>query len=154
MKVDSLDELKSAFEEWRRRKRHVRESMPEELLARARRATKQHGVRTVVGVTRVERARLLRTGRARGKAPGARSTSRLLRTGRARGKAPGARSTKPKEVPGSVPTFSRLQVSAPSAPKPRPVAEVERSGVTLRVFEQTPELMGLLSAVCGFTGVR
>ena len=35
MKVDSLDELKSAFEQWRRRKRHVRESMPRELLARA-----------------------------------------------------------------------------------------------------------------------
>ena len=135
MKVDSLDELKSAFEEWRRRKRHVRESMPQQLLARARRATKKHGVRAVVRVTRVERARLFRTRPARVKAQG-------------------ARSTKPKGVPGSVPTFSRLEVSAPSAPKPRPVAEVETSGVTLRVFEQTPEMMGLLSAVCGFGGVR
>jgi hypothetical protein len=135
MKVDSLDKLKSAFEEWRGRKQHVREPMPQELLARARLATKKHGVRAVVRVTRVERARLIRTGRARVKAPG-------------------ARSTKPKGVAGSVPTFSRLEVSAPLVPKLRPVAEVETSGVTLRVFEQTPEMMGLLSAVCGFGGVR
>ena len=138
MKVDSLDELKSAFQEWRRRKRHVRESMPQELLARAHRATKQHGVRAVVRVTRVERARLFRSRPA----PGARV------------KAPGGRGTKPKGVSGSVPTFSRLEVSAPSAPKRRPVAEVETSGVTLRVFEPTPEMMELLSAVCGFGGVR
>ena len=135
MKVDSLDELKSAFEAWRRSKRHVRESMPQQLLARAHRATKKHGVRAVVRVTRVERARLFRSRPARVKAPG-------------------ERSTKPKDVPGSVPAFSRLEVRAPSAPEPRPVAEVETSGVTLRVFEQTPEMMGLLSAVCGFGGVR
>ena len=37
----------------------------------------------------------------------------------------------------------------------RPIAEVETgSGVTFRVFEQTPELMGLLSAVCGQGGIR
>ena len=135
MKVDSLDKLKSAFEEWRRRKRHVRESMPQELLARARRATKKHGVRAVVRVTGVERARLFRTRPARVKAQG-------------------ERSTKPKGEPGSVPPFSRLEVSAPSALNPRPVAEVETLGVTLRVFEQTPEMIGLLSAVCGFGGVR
>jgi hypothetical protein len=135
MKVDSLDELKSAFEQWRRRKRHVRESMPRELLARAHRATKKHGVKAVVRVTRVERARLFRS-RPAGM------------------KAPGARSAKPKGVPGSVPAFSRLDVSAPSGPNPRPVAEVETSGVTLRVFEQTPEMMSLLSAVCSFGGAR
>ena len=61
MKVDSLDELRSAFAEWRRRKRHAREAMPEELLARARRATEKHGVTAVVAATRVERARLFRS---------------------------------------------------------------------------------------------
>jgi hypothetical protein len=137
MKDDSLDGLKSAFEEWRRSKRHVREPMPRELLARARQATKKHGVKAVVGVTRVERARLFRSRPASVKAPG-------------------VRGTKPKGVPGSVPVppFSRLEVSVPSAAKARPVVEVETSGVMLRVFEQTPEMMRLLSAVCGFGGVR
>jgi hypothetical protein len=56
-----------------------------------------------------------------------------------------------------VPTYSRLELSAPapSAARGRPIAEVEMgSGVTLRVFEQTPEMMGLVSAVCGFGGQR
>lgn len=136
MKVDSLAELRSAFAAWRGSKRHVREAMPEGLVARARRATQRHGVTAVVRVTRVERARLFRTTRARTK------TQEATRT-------------KAKDVPGSVPAFSRLELGAPSAPSPRPVAEVEtRSGVTLRVFEQTPEMMGLLSAVCGFGGGR
>lgn len=140
MRIDSLDELGSAFAEWRRRKRHAREPMPAELLARARRATEQHGIAAVVGVTRVERARLFRT----------RKTS---------GKSQGATSRKTAGVPQSapLPAFSRLELSAPAplAPSPRPIAEVETgSGVTLRVFAQTPEMMGLLSAVCGCGGVR
>ncbi|MBN1605589.1 MAG: hypothetical protein JW940_03110 [Polyangiaceae bacterium] len=92
-------------------------------------------MKAVVRVTGVERARLFRS-RPAGM------------------KASGARSTKPKGVPASVPAFSRLEVRAPSAPEPRPVAEIETSGVTLRVFAQTPEMMTLLSAVCGFGGVR
>jgi len=136
MKIDSLDELKAAFAAWRRKKKHAREPMPEELRGRARRAAKEHGVRAVVRVTRVERARLFRTTRGRRKAPG-------------------AASRKAKAVPGSMPAFSRLEVSAPSAPSPRPIVEVETgSGVTVRVFEPTPEMMGLLSAVCGLGGVR
>jgi len=64
-------------------------------------------------------------------------------------------STNPKGVAGSVPPFSRLELSAPSAPRSRPIAEAQtESGVTLRVFEQTPEVMALLSAVCGVGGVR
>ena len=133
MKVDSLDELRSAFAEWRRRKRHAREPMPEELLARARRATAKHGVTAVVGVTRVERARLFRSRPAGRK----------------------ARGEKTKGESRSVATFSRLELSAPPAPSPCPIAEVETgSGVRLRMFEQTPELMGLLSAVCGLGGAQ
>jgi hypothetical protein len=127
MKVDSLDELRTAFAEWRRRKEHAREAMPEELVALARRATEKHGVRAVVGVTRVQRARLFRRRPA--------GTTR--------------------SVPGSVPTYSRLELSAPSAPSPHPIAEVETgSGVRLRMFEQTPEMMRLLSAACGLGGSR
>lgn len=109
--------------------------MPDALLVRARRATKKHGVTAVVRVTRVERSRLFRTKPAR--------TEAHL----------SARAT-PKGVPASVPPFSRLELSAPSTSRPRPIAEVEASGLTLRVFEETPEMMGLLSAVCGFGGAR
>jgi hypothetical protein len=133
MKVDSLDGLRSAFEEWRRSKKHAREAMPEQLLARARRAMERHGMRAVVGVTRVEASRLLR-----------RRAGRKAQDEKARG---GERRP--------VPTFWRLEVSAPTTPRLRPIAEVETgSGVTLRLFEQTPELMGLLSAVCGLGGAR
>lgn len=136
MKVDSLDELKAAFSEWRRKKVHVRERVPEELRARALRASQRHGVTAVVGVTRVERTRLFRT--------------TPVRRGKRR-----APSTEPKGLPSSVPTFSRLELSAPSTQRPRPIAEVETtSGVTLRVFEQTPETLGLLSAACGIGGMR
>lgn len=138
MRIDSLDELKSAFAEWRKGKKHAREPVPEELRARARRASAKHGVKAVVRVTRVECARLFRTLRPRLKAEG-------------------AASMKAKGVPGAVPAFSRLELSAPTAASlsPRPIAEVETgSGLRLRVFEQTPEMMGLLSAVCGLGGRR
>jgi len=136
MQIDTLDELEYAFAEWRRGKKHVREPMPEELLARARRATRGHGVTAVVRVTGVKRYRLLRTARSQAKAPG-------------------AASTKPRSAPRSVPAFSRLDVSAPWATRPRAIAEVETgSGVTLRVFEQTAEMVGLLTAVCGLGGGR
>jgi hypothetical protein len=137
MKVDSLQELEGAFAGWRRGKKHAREPMPEELLSRAQRATKKHGVSAVVRVTRVERSRLFRTG------PGREKAALVL--------APRA---KQKGVRGSAPTYSRLTLSAPSAPSPRPIAEVEGSGVTLRVFEQTPEMLRLLSAACGFGAMR
>lgn len=136
MPVDSLNELKSAFVQWRSRKKHVREPMPEELVARARDATKMHGVAAVVGATRVERARLFR-----------------VKPARTKERAP--MRTEPQDEPRSVPAYSRLELSAPAASSPRPIAEIETgSGVTLRVFEQTPELVRLLSAMCGVGGVR
>lgn len=136
MQIDALDELEYAFAEWRRGKKHVRERMPRELLAGARRAARKHGVTAVVRVSGVERARLFRTARSRPKAPGVASTM-------------------PRLTPMSVPTCSRLDLSAPSASTLRPIAEVEtRSGVTLRMFEQTAEMVGLLAAVCGLGGGR
>lgn len=136
MKIDSLDELKAAFARWRASKKHVREAVPAKLLARAQQATKKHGVTAVVRATQMERSRLFRNtpGHSRAQHP-------------TRRKAEGVR--------GQGPTFSRLELSAPSAPVLRPVAEVETgAGVTLRVFEETPEMMGLLVAVCGFGGMR
>jgi hypothetical protein len=136
MQKDGLAELEYAFAEWRRGKTYVRERMPQELLARARRATREHGVTAVVRVTRVERARLFRNARSQGKAPGAARTM-------------------PRLTSTPAPTFSRLDLSAPSGSRPHPIAEVETgSGVTLRVFEPTAEMLGLLTAVCGLGGGR
>jgi hypothetical protein len=64
---------------------------------------------------------------------------------------------KARRTEGSVAAFSRLELHAPAdgQPSARPLAEVEsRAGVRLRVFEATPELLRLLSAVCGLGGVR
>lgn len=136
MKVDSLDELQAAFAAWRRQKKHPRETVPKELVARAQRAAKRHGERAVVRVTRVERGRLFRQPLA--------------------DEAPQVSGRKAVAQPGPAPAFTRVDLSAPGAPPtPRLIAEVETgSGVTLRMFEQTPELMGLLSTVCGLGGVR
>jgi len=133
MKVDSLQELETAFAAWRSGKKYAREPMPEPLRARAQRAAKAHGVKAVVRVTGVDRARLFRTG------PGPAQPTTSTKRGRAQ----------------SVPAFSRLTLSAPAAASSaRPIAEVERSGVTLRVFEPTHELMALLSAACGLGAAR
>ena len=138
MKVDSLKDLESAFAQWRRRKKHAREPMPEELVARARRATKKHGLPAVVRVTRVERARLFRN------APG------RARRERATEKPAGA-----KTISRGAPAFSRLELSTASESSIRPLAEVETgTGVRLRVFEGTPQMLSLLSMACGFGGGR
>lgn len=136
MKVDSLEELESAFAEWRRGKRHVREPMPEELQVRAQRAATKHGAKAVVRVTGVDRGRLFRTRPRRSKAAPAPKAAT----------APRAKPTAGKE---SVPAFSHLTLGAPSTPSHRPLAEIETSGMTLRVFEATPEMLGLLRAACG-----
>lgn len=135
MQVDSLDELKRAFATWRSKKKHAREPVPEPLLARAREATKAHGERAVVRAIRVERSRLFRAKPAPVQGS--------------------AMSRKQRAVPSPIPAYSRVELSAPAVSNPRPIAEVETgSGATLRVFEQTPEMLGLLSAMCGVGGAR
>jgi hypothetical protein len=134
MKVDSLEDLEAAFAQWRRMKKHTREAVPAELLARARRSTKKHGVTAVLRATRVRRWRLL---------------------GRSRQEAAGKTPRRAKAASKGVARFSRLELSAPSEPMVRPLAEVETgTGVRLRVFEQTPEMLRLLSAACGLGGGR
>jgi hypothetical protein len=82
---------------------------------------------------------------------------RLFATVQAQAKAAGALRVKRKSgrgAVGPVPAYSTLTLNAPPAPNPRLIAEIERSGVTLRVFEQTPEMMALLSSACGFGALR
>ena len=128
MDSGSLAELKAAFEKWRRRKRHVREAVPVELLQRARAAAGRHGAAAVARATKVDRGRL-DTGRSRGKA----------------GRVPGA----------SVPTYSRLELAAPAAATARLFAEVEMpTGLKIRLFTETGEALGLLSSLLGAGGPR
>jgi hypothetical protein len=122
MKVDSLDELKAAFGRWRKKKRYIQERVPEELWERALRAVRAHGLTGVARATKLEPARLI------------------------------ARGGKSKRNRSSAPTFSRLEVTAPSA-TPHPIAEVETAtGVKLRIFAQTRETLGLVSSLCGMGG--
>ena len=135
MKVESLDELEAAFAEWRKRKKYRQEPIPERLLGRARRCTVNHGVRAVVLATGVERARLLQ----------GKSVDKPAKPVQANNAS--ARS-RPR------PAFSLLQLGASSV-RPGPVAEVDiDSGVKLRLYELTPEIVGLLGAMCGVGGTR
>ena len=129
MTVESLDELKKAFEVWRRRKRHVREPVPDELMARVRRAMGVHGLGPVSRATKIDRRRLER-GRAR------RSRRRKV------------------AAAAAVPSFSRVELAPPAAVD-RPFAEFETpGGLKLRIFTQTEEVLGLLAAVCATGGGR
>lgn len=125
MESESLAELKTAFEKWRSRKRHVREAVPAELLQRARAAAARHGWAAVARATKVDRGRL---------------ESDRIRGGRVRGT--------------GVPMYSRLDLAAPAATA-RPFAEVEMpTGLRVRLFTDTGEALGLLSSLLGAGGLR
>jgi hypothetical protein len=60
-----------------------------------------------------------------------------------------------KETSKGAPAFSRLELSAPLEAMARPLFEIQTAtGVKVRVFEETPEMLKLLSAACGFGGAR
>jgi hypothetical protein len=127
MDGETLAELKTAFERWRSRKRHVREAVPAELLQRARAAAARHGWAAVARATKVDRGRLESDRRRGGK----------------------------RQVPGTgVPMYSRLELAAPAA-MARPFAEVEMpTGLRVRLFTDTGEALGLLSSLLGAGGLR
>lgn len=133
MAYESLAELGEAFDAWRSRKRHAREAVPADLVARARAAARRHGPAAVSRATRVSRDRLV-VARADRSQAGAGSAS-------------------------IVPAYSRVEVAAPAAALPpsttRPFAEVEtRSGLRVRFFTETGGALGLLSALLGAGGAR
>jgi hypothetical protein len=119
---ESLAELKTAFEKWRSRKRHVREAVPAELLQRARAAAARHGWAAVARATKVDRSRL-ESDRSRGGGRWAPATGG--------------------------PLYSRLELAAPAATA-RPFAEVEMpTGLRVRLFTDTGDALGLLSSLLG-----
>ena len=126
MKVESLEELRVAFEVWRSKKRHTREAVPDALMERARGTIAVHGLGSVSRVTKIDRARLIGNERGRIKSSGVVATH--------------------------VPSFSRVVVAAPAATS-CPIVEIETpTGMKLRIFTQTHETLSLLSSLCGMGG--
>ena len=129
MTVESLDELKESFAVWRRKKRHVREPVPDELMARVRRAMGVHGLGPVARATKIDRRRLERA-RAR----------RIKR--------------RKVAAAAAVPSFSRVELASPAAVD-RAFAELETpGGLKLRIFTQTEEVLTLLASICATGGGR
>lgn len=127
MKVESPAELKAAFEVWRKKKRHVREAVPRELLERVRRAIDVHGLGEVARATKIDRRRLIQR-----------------RAGLARH----------TEHAAPLPSFSRVELSAPTAAG-RPLAVLETPvGLKLQIFTQTEAMLGLLASLCATGGAR
>ena len=125
---ESLVGLRTAFDAWRSRKQHPREAVPAALLERARAAARRHGAAAVARATKVERARL----------------------------ALGAKGPGEGEVTAaSTPAYSRLEMPASTTPTSRLFAEVETpTGLKVRLFTDTVEALGLLSALLGAAGAR
>lgn len=127
MSIDSLDDLKAAFREWRRTKQYISERIPAVILRRAQRAAATHGITRVIEATGVEHKRL------------------VVRTG--------AKRHCNKGAIRRVPSFSRMGIVSPAISHV-PVAEAESaSGMKLRVFSATAEAMSLLSSFCAGRGV-
>jgi hypothetical protein len=124
---ESLDQLKSAFGSRRKQKRTRSESIPPELLERARVASLSFGVNAVRRTLNIDRRLIEQKSAKRGR---------------------------PRKMTAA-PSYSRLEISARGAVSSQPVAEFESaSGSKLRVFSMTPEAMGLLSSLCGTGGGR
>jgi hypothetical protein len=68
----------------------------------------------------------------------------------------GAKGPREGEVTAaSAPAYSRLQMPASTTPTSRPFAEVETpTGLKVRLFTDTGEALGLLSALFGAGGAR
>lgn len=133
MADESMAELGEAFAAWRRRKRHVREAVPGDLMARARAAARRHGPAAVGRATGVQRDRLV-VGRAERSNGAGRSSA----------------------AASMVPVYSRVEITAPAAPSSgRPFAEVEApSGLKVRLFIESGGALGLLTALLGAGGAR
>ncbi len=128
MSVESLAALSAAFEKWRGGKRHLREAVPPELMERAHAASRRHGPAAVARATRIGRARLFRGGRKEH-----RGSSVALVT---------------------VPRYTCVEVPV-SIPASRPFAEVETvTGLKVRLFLESGESVGLLSALLGLGGAQ
>jgi hypothetical protein len=133
MADESLAELGEAFAAWRRRKRHAREAVPGDLMARARAAARHHGPAAVGRATGVQRDRLV--------------------VARAERREVAGRSAAAASI---VPGYSRVEMAATAAlSSAGPFAEVEApSGLKVRLFIESGGALGLLTALLGAGGAR
>jgi hypothetical protein len=123
---EGLAELSAAFAEWRSKKRHMREATPSELLKRARAEARRYGPAEVARATGVDRSRLKTEGRAR---------------------------RRPETPMGSA-GYSRVTLAAPGGGA-QPFAEIEGlTGVKVRLFMPSGEVLGVLSSLLGVGGAR
>ena len=123
MKVDTLEQLGAAFNQWRMQKRHRREATPGGLVRRAGAVARIQGRGRVMQVAKID-GRRLRKGPGRGARRGEADKSVL-------------------------PAYSRLQLATPAVEAARPFAELELpSGVRLRFYSGGQETIQLLSSVC------
>jgi hypothetical protein len=128
MKVETLDELKGAFADWRSKKRHLRESVPSELRRRAHRAIDVYGVGVVARATKLDQTRL--------------KAERGL--------------YESAEAEPMAPSFSRMELAPPTAAAVQgPFAEVETpAGLKVRLFTPTAEAVGLVTSLLAMGGAR
>jgi hypothetical protein len=128
MRTESLEELKRAFDRWRKKKRYMREAIPGDLQKRTYRMLQVHGPGDVARATGLYRSRLAVIGRVH----------------QTKGRSPAA----------VVPTFTRIELAAPAGTG-RAFAEVETpAGMKVRIFRQTAGSLALLSSLCGLAGAR
>ena len=126
MKCKSLDELCSDVAAWRQQKRHRSEALPIHLLEQAKLAVKVHGVKEINRLTGIDR--------------------KLLK-----GMQEKCVSISKKASATAVPAFTLIEVTTPHTILPK--AEVEApTGYKLRIFELTPDTIGLLSSFCHVGG--
>jgi hypothetical protein len=127
MKVETLDELKAAFDDWRSKKRHPREAVPSGLRRRAHRAIDVYGLGVVAKSMKLDQTRL---------------------------KLEHARGEQSESGP-MAPSYSRMELAPPTAAAERPFAEVETpAGVKVRLFTPTAEAVGLVTSLLAMGGVR
>ena len=144
MESETLDQLKSAFVSWRKNKQSRGESIPVELLERAKSATAKFGVNAVRKTLNIDR-RLIE--------------DKPVKRGRGRPRQTEPKPTRRRPIKrGSkdiVPSYSRLEMPAPGPLVTHPIAELEMAGGSkLRIFTMNAETVNLLTSLCSGGGTR
>lgn len=137
MRMDSLEELATAFQEWRDGRQGPKELIPEALIKRARLAMGHHGATRVVKAVKVSHDRLTKGPRPR------------------KGAAVSSETTGPGRDPltlESLPRYSRIEVPKPNIIN-RALAEIETpGGIKVKIYEVTPEILSMLTGMTSSRG--